>query len=394
MEALSWVPADTETVTAVPVPAAGHPGAGRCSVWVARGAVMAADTVTVAAAMMAARALRGDIGVAPAGGPTAAGYGLVGAAALPLWVVAFSRYRLYQASRLADRRSELGGLVHGVALGVALTALAAYGLGQFVSQGWLGLLFVLALIGVAAEREVVRRVFDRLHRNGRGLRPVAVVGTGHEGSGLVAMLEAEPRLGYKVVAMVGRQTPFGPHVAAEVPVLAHDDALVDRLRAVGAGGVLIAVTDVGTDVANRLVRTLPDAGLHVELSSSLQDIDAGRLSVRPLGHRPVLHVEPVRRGGGRAAAKRTFDLAASLAGLLVALPVLVAAALAVKATSPGPVLYRQVRVGRHGRPFTILKLRSMYVDSDWRLGDLVADASRGPVVKLFADPRVTRVGRI
>lgn len=113
-----------------------------------------------------------------------------------------------------------------------------------------------------------------------------------------------------------------------------------------------------------------------------------------MGQRPFLHLEPVRWGGARPAAKailrhrgrdhRIASLAAPRG----------CAAAAVKATSSGPILYRQRRVGRHGRPFTILKLRSMHSDGDRRLGNLTGDATHGPVLKLLRDPRVTPVGRV
>lgn len=393
MQAGSWPSPAVDGLVVAPRADRGRVPRPRSPV-MARMLVGLADLAAVAAAMVAARVVQGRLGLDSPNRTSPTGYQLVGAAALPLWVVAFSRYRLYQARRLADRRSELGRLLHAVTFGVGLTAVVAYGLGELVSQVWLGLVFLLALVITASEREVVRRVFVRLRRAGRCLRPVAVAGSGPEAASLVTMLVAEPALGYQVVALVRGTGPIHPDLPSTLPVLERDAAVAGRLRAAGARGVLVAVTDVGSQATNRLVRTLTDAGLHVELTSSLEDIDAARLSVRPLGHRPVLYVEPVLRGGGRPGAKRAFDLVLSATGLLLTLPLLVVAAAAIKATSRGPVLYRQARVGRDGRMFTILKLRSMYTDSDWRLGDLAGDPSSGPVVKLFADPRVTAVGRV
>lgn len=354
---------------------------------------MGLDALTVAAAMAVARAIQGGLGLAPSSAAPGS-YPLVAAVSLPLWVVAFRRYRLYHASHVADRRVELGRLVHAVTLGVALTAVVAYGVGQLVSQAWLGLVFALALAATALEREVVRRVFARLRRAGRCQRGVAVVGTGREAAGLVDMLGTQTELGYAVVALVRGSAPHDPGLPGDLPVLTPGPTLVDQLWALGVSSVVVAVADAGPAVANRLVRSLTDGGFHVELSSTLEDIDATRLSVRSLGHRPVVHVDAVARGGYRQATKRAFDVVVAGGALLVALPVLAVAGAAVKLTSPGPVLYRQQRVGRHGRPFTILKLRSMHLDSDGRLHDVQLDSSQGPVVKLFRDPRVTRVGRV
>ena len=87
---------------------------------------------------------------------------------------------------------------------------------------------------------------------------------------------------------------------------------------------------------------------------------------------------------GRAAVKRLFDVALAGVGLLVLSPALLAAAVAVRVSSPGPVLFRQTRVGRHLRPFRILKFRTMVADAEQRGGRL----------SVGADPRITPVGRV
>jgi exopolysaccharide biosynthesis polyprenyl glycosylphosphotransferase len=92
-------------------------------------------------------------------------------------------------------------------------------------------------------------------------------------------------------------------------------------------------------------------------------------------------------------AKRTFDVAVAGAALLLSLPTLVACALAIKLTSPGPVLFRQQRLGRDGRLFDVLKLRTMVVDAPDLLAELRArNQADGPLFKMRDDPRITRVG--
>jgi exopolysaccharide biosynthesis polyprenyl glycosylphosphotransferase len=158
---------------------------------------------------------------------------------------------------------------------------------------------------------------------------------------------------------------------------------------------VIASTAVDLTTSNRLVRALTDAGVHVELSSTLHDVAATRLTVRALGRFPVIYVEPAIRDGWRAHAKRSFDVVVSAVALVMASPVLLVAALAVKLDSPGPVLFRQHRVGRDGRIFEVLKLRTMHVDAEERLAELLhLNEADGPLFKLRHDPRVTRVGRV
>lgn len=104
--------------------------------------------------------------------------------------------------------------------------------------------------------------------------------------------------------------------------------------------------------------------------------------------------EPVIPGWKRLI-KRGMDILGALIGLAISAPMILAAAIAIKLDSPGPIFYRQTRIGEHGRPFRIVKLRSMQIDAERQLGALVNLAELPePVYKLQADPRVTRVGAL
>lgn len=102
-----------------------------------------------------------------------------------------------------------------------------------------------------------------------------------------------------------------------------------------------------------------------------------------------------RRPRWQRAAKRTIDVVVAAVGLVLSAPVLALSALAIVLHDRGPVIYRQVRVGRHGVPFTMLKLRTMVVGAEDLVVDLRSVSQReGPLFKLARDPRVTRVGRV
>jgi exopolysaccharide biosynthesis polyprenyl glycosylphosphotransferase len=186
-----------------------------------------------------------------------------------------------------------------------------------------------------------------------------------------------------------------PAWADGLPVVDRHAKVAEQLRLLGATGVLIATTDVDPTTTNRLARRLVEAGIHVELSSSLMDIDAERLSVRSLGRFPVLYVEPVKRRGAPAVAKRAFDLLGAATGMLLTAPLWLIVAVAIKVGSRGPVLFRQERVGRRGRRFYVYKFRTMVIDAEEQLIDLRdANEADGPLFKVRHDPRVTAVGRV
>ena len=208
------------------------------------------------------------------------------------------------------------------------------------------------------------------------VRYVVIAGANPEGRDIAAMLQAEPWLGYEVVGFVDDNAPAREPVPG-VPLLGGVAELPGILHEYPNASVIVAASAVESAVTNRLARDLLDQGVHVELSSTLRDISSQRLTVRPLGRFPIVYVEPVTRGGWRACGqahlrrrRRRRRPARSPRRSCWS------SAIAVKLDSKGPVLFRQIRVGRDAEPFRVLKLRTMVVDAEARLADL-RDAQRG-----------------
>jgi exopolysaccharide biosynthesis polyprenyl glycosylphosphotransferase len=298
--------------------------------------------------------------------------------------------RLYVARYISSPADEARRLVMAAGLLTVATAALATLLKVDLSRAWVVTTFPCTLATLLVERAAVRRAFDRLRETGVRRRRVLIVGGNTEARALCHMLQRERRLGYEVIGFVDDERQ-----AVGAPVLGPVADTLELVHLTGATGVVVAATAIDLATSNRLVRQLNDAGVHVELSSTLHDVAPNRLTVRPLGRFPVVYVEPVIRHGWRAVAKRCFDASLSFVGLVVAAPVLAMAAVAIKVDSRGPVLFRQERVGRDGRRFNVLKLRTMHVDAEERLQELLhLNEADGPLFKLRNDPRVTRVGRV
>jgi len=123
------------------------------------------------------------------------------------------------------------------------------------------------------------------------------------------------------------------------------------------------------------------------------DVAGPRVMTRPVQGLPLLHVESPTFDGPQLVVKRTMDRVAAALGLLVLSPVLAAIALMIFLDDRGPVFFAQERTGRDGRPFRLVKFRSMAVDAEARLAQLMArNQGSGPLFKLKDDPRVTRIG--
>jgi exopolysaccharide biosynthesis polyprenyl glycosylphosphotransferase len=345
------------------------------------------DATALLLAMVAAYRV-GDVGSLESS-ITTSDYALLALVAVPLWLLVFARYGLYASRRITGRIQEFRAVFHAVALGTGLMTIGAYVFELDVARRWVLLTFVFALAFVGAEREGARWIFGQLRRRGRFMREVLVIGANSEGRAIADMLASNPGLGYRVLGFVDDDRP-----ADNVSILGSTDETLDVVNKTGVTGVIIATTSLDLDTSNSLARELSDAGVHVELSSSLRDINSERLLVRPLGRFPVVYLEPVRRHGWRAAAKRTFDVVCAGTLLVLLMPLMVLVAIAIKIDSRGPILFKQRRVGKDGRMFTVLKFRTMSVDAEDRLAELRAhNEADGPLFKMRNDPRTTRLGR-
>jgi exopolysaccharide biosynthesis polyprenyl glycosylphosphotransferase len=163
----------------------------------------------------------------------------------------------------------------------------------------------------------------------------------------------------------------------------------------GIDTVVIATRGVDAAVTTRLMRRLADTGVHIELSFAVRDVAQDRLVVTERGRLAVAHVLPPIRSGWRAFAKRSFDVTLAVGTMLLAAPLLLIFAVAIKLDSSGPVFFRQKRVGRNGEPFGMMKLRTMVTNADALKAELASrNEAAGPLFKMRDDPRVTRVGRL
>jgi exopolysaccharide biosynthesis polyprenyl glycosylphosphotransferase len=159
--------------------------------------------------------------------------------------------------------------------------------------------------------------------------------------------------------------------------------------------VIIAPTTTDARGVGELIRVAKSAGVGVSVLPRVLEVVGSAVDFDDVDGLTMLGVRPFGLARSSRAVKRAFDLAATSLGVLAVAPLMAAIALAIRLDSRGPILFRQVRVGRDGRPFEILKFRSMVVDAEARKAELLArNEVGGGMFKLTHDPRVTRVGRL
>jgi exopolysaccharide biosynthesis polyprenyl glycosylphosphotransferase len=214
---------------------------------------------------------------------------------------------------------------------------------------------------------------------------VLIVGANALGRQLAAELTGR----YRVVGFVDNGSDLSDGDGALLGPIAQLDQIIQRH---GVDELIIALPADRREQVSRLIARGFHRAVQVRFLPDLSDFLPRRLEVGHLGGRPYIGFASVARV---SPLKRAFDVLAASLGLLLLAPLFGIVALLIRLDSPGPIFYRQCRLGKHGQPFWILKFRSMYQDADRRLAELRAhNEATGPLFKMRADPRVTRVGRV
>jgi exopolysaccharide biosynthesis polyprenyl glycosylphosphotransferase len=267
-----------------------------------------------------------------------------------------------------------------------------------VARGYLLISLPLGIVTLVLGRWVWRQWLIMKRGRGEFSARVLLVGSLDSAAQVARELQRNPTAGYQVV---GACVPPNAIAAAlpgtEVPIIGSVDAVRGSIAATGADTVAVTSTDeLPPDKVKEISWGLEAGRQHLVLAPSIVDIAGPRIHVRPVAGLSLMHVETPRFTRGQAFAKRAFDLFATTVIAIVLSPVLVAVALGVKLSSPGPVLYRQERVGLRGEPFQMMKFRSMRVGADKELAALLAaqGTSTTPLFKISNDPRITPIGRV
>lgn len=300
----------------------------------------------------------------------------------------------YRKETLGEGPAETAAIARAGALAVLALVVASYVTKAEVSR----LLVLLVLPSVTLLDLLWRwRLRHRLRgQRARGRHVVRAVVIGEPGpaAAVVRDLAAVPESGYRVLGVCVPDVAGGREEVAGVPVVGAicDVAQVVVDRAVDM--VVVAGSYMSPDGLRRLSWALDRAGAQLTVAPNLLEVAGPRLTVRPTASSALLEVE-IGATRARRIAKSVMDRVLGLAMLVAAAPVIAAAVVAVRLDSPGRAIYRQTRVGVDGRPFTLHKIRTMYVDADDRRRELLAASDTdGLLFKLRRDPRVTRVGQV
>ena len=272
----------------------------------------------------------------------------------------------------------------------------------FLARGYLAVALPIGTMGLLASRLLWRYYIAGKRTRGECLTRVLAIGDRKGVSQLVEELTRDPRDGYVVV---GAGIPgYGPSrgktlaiKGQEIPILGDETHAFAAIAHHNADTVALTGTErFGAQGIRQLMWRLETMDVDLVMAPGVMDVAEGRLALRPVAGFPLLHVEKPQYQGAKSFQKRGFDFCFALAALLGTSPLLIAAAIAIKLSSKGPVFYPSERIGLDGKPFTMLKFRTMVDGADLQVQQLLAlnESDGGVLFKIREDPRITAVGRI
>jgi exopolysaccharide biosynthesis polyprenyl glycosylphosphotransferase len=318
------------------------------------------------------------------------------------WLISLTMNRAFETRYLFVGNDEYERVFRaGVGLTAALAVLS-FSLDFRLARGYLLIAMPVVTLFSLATRYLMRHRLHRAWARGERLRRVILVGHEQAVWATTRQLRRECYHGMGVVGVCLPRVPvLGPVMlrgqAALPPVYGtFEDVARAVARAQADTVVVLSCPELDGAALRRLAWKLERDDIDLIVASTLIDVAGDRTTIRPVDGLPLLHVEHPRLKGARRVFKVILDKVVSLLALVLFSPVLLAITLAVKLSSieRGPVIFKQVRVGRNGRKFVMYKFRTMYPDAEQRLAELRhLNEFDGTLFKMKRDPRVTPVGR-
>ena len=321
------------------------------------------------------------------------------ALALPIvWVLCMLVGRAYEQRFLWLGPEEFRRVFFAAALLLATVGTVSWALKLDLARGFVVVALPLAALLTLGHRLLQRAWLHRQRGQGRFQQTVVLVGHRSGVEALHAQMYREARQGYRVIGCC-----LPPHrrgkdavLFSDIPVLGTLDDVLHVVETYEVDTVAVLPSpELDGAALRRLGWELEKTRAELLLAPAVTEIAGPRVRIRPVCGLPLLHMERPELRGVRRLTKGAVDRFGAAAGLAVLLPLLVVAAFAVKLTSRGPVFFRQLRIGRDGQSFEMLKFRTMVAGADRMVKTLSDDdEGNGVLFKMRADPRVTPVGRV
>jgi len=317
---------------------------------------------------------------------------------LVIWSVLLFTYDSYHSHRTIPLTREAFTTLRVVVAGTVILATVAF-LGQLtqLSRGWFGIFAALSAVLLVAEKILLRIIARWVRSKGLNYRTLLIVGTGRRATDIARMIAGHKYWGYKILGFVsdGHRLSNGwarYRIYGNVPDLKR--ILENREITEPIDEIVFAVTRKKLDEMKQIFLMCEELGIRTRVAMNFIQNRVARLEIEELEGVPFLTFTTTPSNEAHLALKRALDVALSVIVLGLAMPIIGVAALAIKLSSPGSVLFKQRRMGLNGRVFTLYKFRTMIEDAHERREEVAhLNEMNGPAFKMKDDPRVTPVGR-
>jgi exopolysaccharide biosynthesis polyprenyl glycosylphosphotransferase len=343
-----------------------------------------ADAIAVTMALLVATAVNG--------GPRT-NFELLawGVLSVPAWTVLFKIYGLYErdAKRVSHATlDDLPWIFHSVVIGTLLMWLYLKAVAKPLPMVPVAVFGATAIAALLSLRSFVRRMSVQV----LGADRVLLVGEERMTRVLVRKMRAHPEYGLEPIGMV---CPSGGTTGKlDVPVLGELDDVPGVVSRHGVDRVVLSQTVLGETEALDIMRRCKEQAVKVSVLPQVFDALGPSVEIDDVEGVTLLGINPPVLSRSSRYMKRCLDFAGAIAMLILLSPLIILIALAVKRDSPGPVLFRQRRVGKGGSRFEVMKFRTMHTDAEARRADLISESKDPNWLHLDDDPRITRVGRL
>jgi exopolysaccharide biosynthesis polyprenyl glycosylphosphotransferase len=305
----------------------------------------------------------------------------------PLFVAVFAYSRLYSIQRY-DVTEEFKRLISAVTVSVAAVMLVSFWSGSF-SRDWIVSVWLLSMLFILVERWIWHGWLVRHRRTGRLVLRTLVVGEQADAEQLAGSLRAG-ETGFDPIGLITSGAPSP--LPGDTPVLGDIAGISRSIDHSSADCVVMALGGLSIDQITTVAKAARRAGVETRMSIDIPQVLPGRVTVQSVAGLMTLALHPVKLTGFQSRVKRASDIVGASFGLLIAAPVMLVVAISIRTTSKGPILFRQRRVTKGGRVFTVYKFRTMYVDADARIRERSLD-TQVPFFKTSSEDLVTPIGR-
>lgn len=312
-----------------------------------------------------------------------------------VWLAIFQLVGLYDRRRYPVLFDELAVLTGAV----TLATLVLFGF-LFLYRGfWFSRLVLLnawwlSLLLLGSYRMLLFQLGRYLRRRGWGVKNLLIIGAGEVGQTLARKINLDPALGYRLVGFLDTDRQNWGKKIFGFPVFGGLSETAQLISEKNISEVIISADQLSQREILNIITESERLGVQFKLVPGILELIASRVDADEIAGVPLLTVSEIRLQGMNALIKRSVDLAGSGLGLLLLFPLFLTVAVLIKLSSPGPIFFRQPRVGLDGKIFQIFKFRSMIVGAEAQLPELEKlSEAEGHIFKIKNDPRITKLGR-